>query len=233
MSFKRVAAALLVILAVVNLCEVGSRHFYLGRPEPLGVREIVNLCLLGATVLGLVVDFRRGAAGWTGKAWAVLRELPIPRAVRLVFGALLVIQAGHVLVHKTVYPISTVEMFSHAPRKVNRYPVYTMPKYYHLDDQGVPHVIHLRKEHLYGLADYLGWRATNEYTFSANYDFLASEKNYELLLEQLKPLGIERIYAGVEQVNFRKGTVVLLRDPKIIARRRIYVPPYQRLDLDD
>lgn len=161
----------------------------------------------------------------------------IPKTLRVIIVLIFIGQLIYISIGETRYPLSYVGMFSwsvdfsEAPTQVH------LPKYYYYED-GEPQIVEIRKQHIFFMADLLGWGFNNELTFSMNYHYKGEKENFKFLKESLEDEGIDSLWVGLQTVDYKNQEVHF--DPDIeratayndtasnIYYGPIYLPKYQR-----
>ena len=239
---RSIAAIAMVWFLVANLVQSiyqDDAHWVWNTRSSIYVAVHVVL-ILGAG--GYAVRRMGGDEGW----WSAMRRwmdaLPIPRGGKLLLGALLVMELWFITIGSTSYPFADVGMFRWARKTKTLDPVLVIPKYYYVDDKADVRIIDLRKQHLFFLADHLGFGFNNEYTFSANFHYKALPENYEFLLNALRKKGVDTLWVGLQTVDYRTGEVSFDTDPVRAMRHQqelyvfygpLYVPEHQRALVED
>lgn len=166
-----------------------------------------------------------------------IKAINLPKPVKYITAVVFCGNLLVIIIGKTVYPFADVGMFRH-PYNFNRVnSTCTLPVYYFKDDKGTVHWLHLRKEHLFFLSDYLSWGYNNEFTFSATYHYKGSERNFEYISKVMKENGYpERLFVGTKTVDYTTGEVTFDTTQCAIQKLNstkgqyygvIYVPFYQ------
>ena len=152
--------------------------------------------------------------------------------------AILIIVLGNcfsIFVGKPSYPFYDVGMFRWSEPFKDKHKILYKPKYYYFEN-GKPKIFDLRKEGFYFLHEKLGITYTHEFTFAANYHNKGQKENFDFLLNQLKPLGIDTLWVGVHVVNYETKEVwfdfdicnaIKINKEEPIHYGPIYIPTYQ------
>jgi hypothetical protein len=195
---------------------------------------IISGLAAGCSMLWISHHILKGANGYFSHAYYCVKKLPIPRSATLVFFVILFLHIIHIFLNVTTYPISTVEMFRQGVKNTRHNDLYHRFKYYHYNDENLPVVINMRKEHIYFFSDYLGWRWNSEFTYSAAYDVSSMKPFYELLLSELASQhNIKKLHVGLHEVNYNTRQVTLYTEASDIAQVfpssiSLYVPERQK-----
>lgn len=161
-------------------------------------------------------------------------SLPIPKPALWFTLFFLLTSLYHCLTHSIAFPFHSIDMFSAVAGNVNRPKVFHRAKYFYFNENGEPKIVDIRAQHFPGLSGLLDWRAGNDYTFVAAFDYESRNKNHDYLLSLLKEKGIGRLHVGVQTVNYGSGEVRFFTSveeaqavfPHIKTETvKLYVPP--------
>lgn len=232
-----IALALLVFVGMDLLQSGGeiAKHQRIG--PRLGAFIGIHLLLMGCSVVVLVRDARR-PPGLIVRMARHYRALPIPLAARTTVSLLLLVLSGFIVVGKTSYPFADVGMFRWVKAARDMPPVQHRPVYYFKAVDGTARIVHIRKQHIWAMADLLGWGWNNEYTFSANYLYKGLRANHDFLLAELKrTAGVDTLWVGLASVDFRSRVVsfdpdpiraVMYNDTAEVFYGPLFIPDHQR-----
>lgn len=209
-----VALVVLVFLGMdlLQSADEIAKHERIG--PRLGVFIGIHVLLMAACSVVLVREARR-PSGLFVRMVMHYRELPIPVPARATLTAILVVLLGFIAVGKTSYPFADVGMFRWVKPFRDLPPVQTRPMYYFRETDGSTHIVQIRRQHIWAMADLLGWGWNNEYTFSATYLYKGYRANHDLLLAELKRTqGVDTLWVGLASVDHRTGVVSFDPDPE-------------------
>jgi hypothetical protein len=134
------------------------------------------------------------------------KSLSIPMGAKVLIivgltGNLIAIGLG-----KPRYPFYDVGMFRWSTPYRNKDKVMDQLKYYYWKN-GTYHILDLRKEGSFFLAENLGLGYTEDFMFSARFRNRGEKKNFEFLDALMKEKGVDTLWVGVHSVNFETGEI--------------------------
>ena len=154
------------------------------------VYYIIHLLALIILVYNISSDIK-SSNSWLKKIYRRIKGVAIPRLLKIITLIIFIGQLFYITIGETRYPFSYVGMFSWSVDFSDEPSQIHQPKYYYYED-GEPQIVEIRKQHIFFMADLLGWGYNNELTFSMNYHYKGEKENFKFLKQSLESKGIEK-----------------------------------------
>jgi len=236
---KEIIFSVIAMSLLMTILQTPDLFYYFRSVLLFKIFFLVSIPIIGKWIYSVVRDYRQ-QQGIYYYCVQKFRSLSIPKGAKyailiVLFGNLIAIGWG-----KQRFPFYDVGMFRYPVAFKNRESTYYELKYYYWQ-QGQYKILELRKECLFLLAEHFGLGYTHDLGYGTAYFHKGEKENFKFLSELMKEKGIDTLWVGVHEVNFKTHAVSF--DPDIcnaihINQRTdlyygpIYIPDYQIMKCD-